>query len=76
MLVALPGRANPLQGWSGHPWPGQGSIRLRIPEATARRESPTATRSSCDPADGQVKISTIKLAMDDWAVCIPEHHPG
>jgi DNA invertase Pin-like site-specific DNA recombinase len=26
--------------------------------------------------DGQVKISTIRLAMDDWAVCILEHHPG
>ena len=26
--------------------------------------------------DGQVKVSTAKVAMDDWAVCIPEHHPG
>ena len=26
--------------------------------------------------DGQVKISTVKVAMEDWAVCIPEHHPG
>lgn len=27
-------------------------------------------------ADGQVKVSTVKLDIDDWAVCIPEHHPG
>jgi hypothetical protein len=27
-------------------------------------------------ADGQVKVSTIKLEMDDWRVCIQEHHPG
>ena len=27
-------------------------------------------------ADGHVKISTIKLKIEDWQVCIPEHHPG
>jgi excisionase family DNA binding protein len=27
-------------------------------------------------ADGQVKVSTVKVPMDEWAVCLPGHHPG
>lgn len=27
-------------------------------------------------ADGQVKVSTVKVALADWMVCIPDHHPG
>jgi hypothetical protein len=27
-------------------------------------------------ADGLVKVSTVKVAIEEWTVCIPEHHPG
>jgi hypothetical protein len=26
--------------------------------------------------DGQVKITTVAVAMQDWQVCLPDHHPG
>jgi DNA invertase Pin-like site-specific DNA recombinase len=35
-----------------------------------RREVKTVT------ADGTVKTTTVKVALADWAVCIPDHHPG
>jgi hypothetical protein len=25
---------------------------------------------------GVVKVSTVKVPMEEWAVCIPDHHPG
>jgi DNA invertase Pin-like site-specific DNA recombinase len=27
-------------------------------------------------ADGRVKVKTIELAIEEWSVCLPEHHPG
>jgi hypothetical protein len=26
--------------------------------------------------EGQVKVSTVKVPIEEWAVCIPDHHPG
>jgi len=26
--------------------------------------------------DGSIRTSTVELARPDWAVCIPDHHPG
>jgi len=26
--------------------------------------------------DGNVKVSVVKVPMEQWTVCIPEHHPG
>ena len=27
-------------------------------------------------ADGRIKVKTIELAIEEWSVCLPEHHPG
>ncbi len=27
-------------------------------------------------ADGRVQVKTIEVPMEDWSVCLPEHHPG
>jgi DNA invertase Pin-like site-specific DNA recombinase len=27
-------------------------------------------------ADGRVKVKTVELAIEQWSVCLPEHHPG
>jgi hypothetical protein len=27
-------------------------------------------------ADGQVMVSTAKVPIEDWMVCIPDQHPG
>ena len=27
-------------------------------------------------ADGQLRFSTHELAIDEWSVCLPDHHPG
>ena len=26
--------------------------------------------------DGQIRVKTIELAVEQWSVCLPEHHPG
>jgi DNA invertase Pin-like site-specific DNA recombinase len=26
--------------------------------------------------DGRVRVKTIELAVEEWSVCLPEHHPG
>jgi DNA invertase Pin-like site-specific DNA recombinase len=26
--------------------------------------------------DGQIRIKTVELAVEQWSVCLPEHHPG
>ena len=27
-------------------------------------------------ADGQIRVKTIELPVEQWSVCLPEHHPG
>jgi DNA invertase Pin-like site-specific DNA recombinase len=27
-------------------------------------------------AEGRVKVKTIELPVEEWSVCLPEHHPG
>ena len=27
-------------------------------------------------ADGQIRVKTVELAVEQWSVCLPEHHPG
>ncbi len=27
-------------------------------------------------ADGEIRIKTVELPVDEWSVCLPEHHPG
>lgn len=27
-------------------------------------------------AEGRVKVKTIELPIEEWSVCLPEHHPG
>ena len=26
--------------------------------------------------DGQIRVKTIELPVEQWSVCLPEHHPG
>jgi len=26
--------------------------------------------------DGQLEVKTLELPLEEWAVCLPEHHPG
>jgi hypothetical protein len=26
--------------------------------------------------DGRVRVKTVELPLEEWSVCIPDHHPG
>lgn len=35
----------------------------------------TRTQKRLDPA-GRVRVKTVELPIEQWSVCLPEHHPG
>jgi excisionase family DNA binding protein len=35
----------------------------------------TRQEKRLDP-DGRVRVKTVELSLEEWSVCLPEHHPG